>query len=59
MTIYFIIISYIQLLTYSGLDGAGKTTIMKKLKGEDISSISPTRGFKIETFQMGEYEIFY
>lgn len=31
---------------------------MKKLKGEDISSISPTRGFKIETFQMGEFIFF-
>ena len=33
----------------SGLDNAGKTTILKKLKGEDISSISPTLGFNIKT----------
>lgn len=33
----------------SGLDNAGKTTILKKLVGEDISSISPTLGFNIKT----------
>lgn len=30
-----------------GLDNAGKTTILKKYNGEDISSISPTLGFNI------------
>jgi hypothetical protein len=33
----------------SGLDNAGKTTILKRLVGEDISSISPTLGFNIKT----------
>lgn len=33
-----------------GLDNAGKTTILKKLNGEDISGISPTLGFNIKTF---------
>ena len=28
-----------------GLDNAGKTTIVKKFNGEDISTISPTLGF--------------
>ena len=34
----------------SGLDNAGKTTILKKLNNEDIMSISPTLGFNIRTF---------
>lgn len=32
-----------------GLDNAGKTTILKCLLGEDISTISPTLGFNIKT----------
>ena len=35
----------------SGLDNAGKTTIVKRLNGEDITSISPTLGFNIKTMQ--------
>lgn len=37
----------------SGLDNAGKTTILKKLNGEDINGISPTLGFNIKTFVHG------
>ena len=33
----------------SGLDNAGKTTILKALTGDDIHSISPTLGFNIQT----------
>jgi ADP-ribosylation factor-like protein 2 len=41
----------LNILIYSrGLDNAGKTTIVKKLKGEDISEISPTLGFNIQSF---------
>ena len=36
-------------LTSSGLDNAGKTTILKKLNGEDTSDISPTLGFNIKS----------
>ena len=36
-----------------GLDNAGKTTIVKKIKGEDVNSISPTLGFNIETLEFG------
>lgn len=36
-----------------GLDNAGKTTIVKKLKGEDLNTISPTLGFNIETIEFG------
>lgn len=34
----------------SGLDNAGKTTILKRLNGEDIMAVSPTLGFNIKTF---------
>ncbi|KAL1742871.1 ADP-ribosylation factor family-domain-containing protein [Schizophyllum fasciatum] len=37
-------------ILFLGLDNAGKTTILKKLNGEDIMSISPTLGFNIRTF---------
>jgi ADP-ribosylation factor-like protein 2 len=33
----------------SGLDNAGKTTIVKKIMGEDVNSVSPTLGFIIKT----------
>lgn len=36
-----------------GLDNAGKTTILKKLNGEDIMTVSPTLGFNIKTFAHG------
>ena len=35
----------------SGLDNAGKTTILKKFMGEDTSEIAPTLGFNIETLE--------
>ena len=31
-----------------GLDNAGKTTILKSLSDEDISTIMPTQGFNIK-----------
>jgi len=31
-----------------GLDNAGKTTILKSLSEEDISTIMPTQGFNIK-----------
>ena len=37
----------------SGLDNAGKTTILKKFIGEDVSTISPTFGFNIKTVEHG------
>jgi hypothetical protein len=33
----------------SGLDNAGKTTIVKKIMGEDVTTVSPTLGFIIKT----------
>ncbi|KAL9571035.1 hypothetical protein ACKAV7_004827 [Fusarium commune] len=32
-----------------GLDNAGKTTIVKKVMGEDVNTVSPTLGFIIKT----------
>ena len=34
---------------HRGLDNAGKTTIVKKIMNEDITTVSPTLGFIIET----------
>lgn len=33
----------------SGLDNAGKTTIVKRILGEDVNTVSPTLGFIIKT----------
>lgn len=41
----------------SGLDNAGKTTILKKFNGEDISIICPTLGFNIETLEYKGYKL--
>ncbi|PXF48099.1 ADP-ribosylation factor-like protein 2 [Gracilariopsis chorda] len=40
-----------------GLDNAGKTTIMKRLKGEDVHSVSPTLGFDINTLEFDKYKL--
>lgn len=37
------------LIMQSGLDNAGKTTIVKKIMNEDVNSVSPTLGFIIKT----------
>jgi hypothetical protein len=38
----------------SGLDNAGKTTILKRINGEPIDTISPTLGFNIKTLEHEE-----
>jgi ADP-ribosylation factor-like protein 2 len=45
------------LLHVSGLDNAGKTTILKRINGEPIDTISPTLGFNIKTLQHGPYKL--
>eukprot|EP00873_Tetraselmis_striata_P037504 jgi/Tetstr1/457768/TSEL_044313.t1 len=40
-----------------GLDNAGKTTIVKRMNGEDTSTISPTLGFNIKTMQYKSYRL--
>lgn len=37
----------------SGLDNAGKTTIVKQLMDEDVNTVSPTLGFIIKTIDYG------
>ncbi|EJD00815.1 GTP-binding protein [Fomitiporia mediterranea MF3/22] len=44
-------------ILFLGLDNAGKTTIVKKLNGEDVMSVSPTLGFNIKTFIHGRYTL--
>ena len=39
------------MIIYSGLDNAGKTTILKRIMGEPIDTISPTLGFNIQTLE--------
>lgn len=41
----------LQFPNNSGLDNAGKTTIVKSIMGEDIGSVSPTLGFIIRTVE--------
>jgi hypothetical protein len=45
------------LLSNSGLDNAGKTTVLKKFNGEDINTISPTLGFNIKTLEFKSYKL--
>ena len=40
-----------------GLDNAGKTTIMKRVCGEDIHEISPTVGFNIKSLEYNSYTL--
>ncbi|KAJ1837188.1 ADP-ribosylation factor-like protein 2 [Coemansia sp. RSA 2708] len=40
-----------------GLDNAGKTTIMKRLNGESIDTVSPTLGFNITTLEFETYKV--
>ncbi|SBT43454.1 ADP-ribosylation-like factor, putative [Plasmodium ovale wallikeri] len=40
-----------------GLDNAGKTTIVKRLLGDDIYKVHPTFGFTIESFNFNNYFI--
>lgn len=47
------------MLLTRGLDNAGKTTIVKKFNGEDITMISPTLGFSIKTLEHRGYATIY
>ncbi|ESZ93003.1 ADP-ribosylation factor family protein [Sclerotinia borealis F-4128] len=40
-----------------GLDNAGKTTIVKRIMGEDVNTVSPTLGFIIKTIDYAGYKL--
>lgn len=40
-----------------GLDNAGKTTLLKRLVGEDIHAVSPTLGFNIKSIAFRCYRL--
>lgn len=40
-----------------GLDNAGKTTIMRRMNGDPIDTISPTLGFNISTLEFDGYKV--
>ena len=40
-----------------GLDNAGKTTILKSLASEDVSTITPTQGFNIKSVQTSGFRL--
>lgn len=46
-----------KLLPSSGLDNAGKTTILKRFNGEPIDTISPTLGFNIKSLEYNGYTL--
>jgi predicted GTPase len=39
----------ILMIAHRGLDNAGKTTIVKRIMKEDVTTVSPTLGFIIKT----------
>lgn len=43
----------------SGLDNAGKTTIVKRIMGEDVNTVSPTLGFIIKTIDYDGFVLFH
>ncbi|VDN95519.1 unnamed protein product, partial [Brugia pahangi] len=40
-----------------GLDNSGKTTVVKKLNGEEVNEIAPTFGFNIKTLQYKDMKL--
>ncbi|PHJ22612.1 adp-ribosylation factor-like protein 2 [Cystoisospora suis] len=40
-----------------GLDNAGKTTIVKRINGQDWNTVSPTLGFSISSFEYRNYKL--
>ena len=44
-------------ILFLGLDNAGKTTIVRKFAGEDVSTIQPTLGFNIKTLIHRDYRL--
>ncbi|KAI1714928.1 ADP-ribosylation factor family domain-containing protein [Ditylenchus destructor] len=44
-------------LCFLGLDGAGKTTVVKALQGEDFATVHPTVGFSRAEFMIKKHKI--
>ncbi|KAH9422096.1 ADP-ribosylation factor-like protein 2 [Dermatophagoides pteronyssinus] len=44
-------------ILFLGLDNAGKTTVLKRLKNEDVKSVSPTLGFTINSLIYKDYNL--
>ena len=40
-----------------GLDNAGKTTVLRRLCGEDITTVEPTLGFDIKSLDHAGYKL--
>ena len=40
-----------------GLDNAGKTTIMTRLAGGEITDVKPTQGFNVKTVQSEGFKL--
>lgn len=40
-----------------GLDNAGKTTFLKRLRGDDTSQVAPTLGFNIDTLELPPFRL--
>ena len=40
-----------------GLDNAGKTTILKKLSQEEVTTVMPTQGFNIKSLQQDGFKL--
>ncbi|NWV02050.1 ARL2 protein, partial [Upupa epops] len=40
-----------------GLDNAGKTTLLKRFNGEDVTTVAPTLGFNIKTLEHRGYKL--
>ena len=49
--------SCLDYILNEGLDNAGKTTIVKRLAGEDIDEVSPTLGFSIKSLSFKDYRL--
>ena len=45
------------IIRISGLDNAGKTTILKQLSSEDITQVTPTQGFNIKSVNTSGFKL--
>jgi small GTP-binding protein len=48
---------YLFFFFFSGLDNAGKSTLLNKYNGEDITQVAPTLGFNIKTLEYQGFKL--